>query len=303
LAGAYVNNTATECELGDINANITANVELQCEECIKYWSHLLGSSDAFRDFINDLAEAINSINFDFAPLSSPPTTTCTLRTGNNALVTGDNPDPNVRCIPIAASGQEQNLAHVYELCKQLELAIEYIASENSISITAAFELFATQFINTLGGPGCTNTDCKTARGLLECLRERVVPLLQEEQNMQQQSTSQENPNSEIQMTNPTQQTVSPFQRTENSLTTNVKPEAEIPTVSESFQALESSLQENSLTTNVKPEAGRPTVSEKMSPPPFSPPTIAQGIGGSSSASSSALEKTTKLKQQWLGLLP
>ncbi len=56
------------------------------------------------------------------------------------------------------------------------------------------------------------------------------------------------------------------------------------------QSLASSLQENSLTTNVKPEAGIST---------FSAPTIAQGT----EEDLSALEKTTKLKQQWLDLLP
>jgi hypothetical protein len=60
------------------------------------------------------------------------------------------------------------------------------------------------------------------------------------------------------------------------------------------------LQENSLTTNVKPEAEISTFSEKMSPPSFFPPTIAQGTDKSSS---DALEKMTKLKQQWLDLLP
>ena len=40
---------------------------LQCEECIKYWSHTLNQGQ-FRDFINDLTEYINSINFDYATL-------------------------------------------------------------------------------------------------------------------------------------------------------------------------------------------------------------------------------------------
>jgi hypothetical protein len=59
-----------------------------------------------------------------------------------------------------------------------------------------------------------------------------------------------------------------------------------------FQAKSSSLQENSLTTNVKTEAEIP-FSEKMSPPSV------PATGGSSSA----IEKMTKLKQQWLDLLP
>jgi hypothetical protein len=57
-----------------------------------------------------------------------------------------------------------------------------------------------------------------------------------------------------------------------------------------LQAQALSLQEDSLTTNVKPEAGIST---------FSAPTIAQGT----EEDLSALEKTTKLKQQWLDLLP
>jgi hypothetical protein len=59
-----------------------------------------------------------------------------------------------------------------------------------------------------------------------------------------------------------------------------------------------SVQENSLTTNVKTEAEIPTFSVKTSPPAFSPPSV-PAAGGSSDA----LEKIAKLKQQWLDLLP
>jgi hypothetical protein len=75
-----------------------------------------------------------------------------------------------------------------------------------------------------------------------------------------------------------------------------------PTTSLQPQSLESSLQENSLTTNVKPEAEIST---------FSAPTIAQGTedsttstipqGTEDSAPTSA--KIEKLKQQWLDLVP
>ena len=177
--------------------NATADAELQCEECIKYWSHLLGSGDGFRDFIIDLTEAINSINFDYAPLSSPPPDfsgiNCNTRPGDNTLVTGNNPDPNVRCLPQPPSGFEDLLAQVYELCEQFELAIEYIASENNISMTAAWTLFAIQFLNQLGGISCSTTDCKTARGLLVCLRDRVIPLLEQQQVEQQQVEQQQSP--------------------------------------------------------------------------------------------------------------
>jgi hypothetical protein len=59
------------------------------------------------------------------------------------------------------------------------------------------------------------------------------------------------------------------------------------------------LQENSLTTNIQSEAEIPTESEIST---FSPPTIAQGVEGAEN-SSPTLAKMEKLKQQWLDLLP
>ena len=96
---------------------------------------------------------------------------------------------------------------MYEICEQFELAIEYIAEERNITISAAFELFATGFL-TLIGNNCTpaggQQDCRTAIGLLECLRERVIPLLVAEQAQIQQILSQ-NQASTMQMTDTVQQ--------------------------------------------------------------------------------------------------
>src|SRR5688572_19726693 len=75
-----------------------------------------------------------------------------------------------------------------------------------------------------------------------------------------------------------------------------------PTTALQPQSLESSLQENSLTTNVKPEIEIPTFSDQTSPSLFSPPTVAQGAEGAEN-SSSALANIEKLKKQWLELLP
>jgi hypothetical protein len=192
--------------------NATANAQLQCEECIKYWTHVLSSGDQFRDFIKDLTEAINSINFDYTPLPSPtddptaafpgPSTPTCSDPGNNPLVQGDN--PAATCLPQPPSSREDLLAQVFELCVQFELAIEWIANSPQPpapprTIPQAFELFATQFINQLGGAACTNTDCKTARGLLDCLRVAVIPLLAAEQAQMQQIISQ-NQVSGMQMT-------------------------------------------------------------------------------------------------------
>ena|SRR5918995_2311255 len=163
------------------------DAELQCEECIKYWGHTLEQGQ-FRQFINSFSEWINAINFDFQPVifpaNNPPQTPCAERQGNNTLVEGDNPNPNVECLPLAFNDLEQNLSQVFEICEQLELALEYIASENNISISAAFELFQNGFTAFLGGPACNRSgaeeECDTGIGLLECLEERLLPILEKE---------------------------------------------------------------------------------------------------------------------------
>ena len=142
---------------------------LQCEECIKYWSHTLNQGQ-FRVFINDLANAINHVNFAFDDQPPPPVQTCEEGTQVNNL-------PGVECLPIADNNEEQNLAQVYEICLQFELAILFKAVAEG-SISAAFEDFATDFIESQNPP---SQEARTAEGLMECLRERVIPLLEEEQ--------------------------------------------------------------------------------------------------------------------------
>ena len=115
------------------------------------------------------AEFINAINFDFVPSTSQPHPTC------SPVGADPNTNASVICLPIAANNEEQNLAQVFELCEQFELAIRFIASENNVSVSQAFEAFAAGFI-TFVGPN-TNQEARTAIGLMECLRERVIPQL------------------------------------------------------------------------------------------------------------------------------
>ena len=171
--------------------NPADNAELQCEECIKYWSHTLNAQGQFRIFINNIATYINSINFNFDPTKPP--TTCPPQ--------GPGINPNAACLPIAAADAEQNLAQVYEICEQLERALEFIASNNGKypnvdTITEAFdEVFAPGFLALLSGPGegnsCTatggNQECRTAIGLLECLKNKLIPILQEEEEEEEEN--------------------------------------------------------------------------------------------------------------------
>ena len=202
------------------DGNATANAQLQCEECIKYWTHLLDNGAAFTNFIKDLTEAINSINFDYVPLDtptadSPATTPNCSETTNNPLVTGDN--PAATCLPQPPTGgggggsneREDLLAQVFELCVQFEHAIDWLVSSNPPTpprtIPQAFEAFAAQFLSQLSNdcPIGTSTaaECKTARGLLDCLRVAVVPLLVAEEAEMEESISQ-NQVSGMQMTHP-----------------------------------------------------------------------------------------------------
>ena len=73
----------------------------------------------FRTFINDLADFINHINFDFD--EGDP---CEEGTQTNPLT-------GVECLPIADNNEEQNLAQVYEICLQFELAILFKAGDES----------------------------------------------------------------------------------------------------------------------------------------------------------------------------
>ena len=180
------------------------DAELQCEECIKYWLHTL--QGAGTGFINDLAYFINSINYNFPSLANNPVAGCT-------PVGAGTPNPAATCLPIAASNQEGDLAQVYEICEQLELAIEWIAEQDNISLEAAFVIFRdgphpsaeqpngdpeTGFVGYTQSP-------ETAEGLLECYETRVLPLLDEEVQQPTPAHIQQPIEQESQMTDSVQQ--------------------------------------------------------------------------------------------------
>ena len=54
LAGVFVNNTATQCNLGDIDANITTDTEAQCLKCADF-------SVWFGDNAGDSQSAVNGM--------------------------------------------------------------------------------------------------------------------------------------------------------------------------------------------------------------------------------------------------
>jgi hypothetical protein len=95
----------------------------------------------------------------------------------------------VECLPIAdADNKKQDLAQIFEICQQIELAILYIAEKDKTDIATAFETFATGFEDAISS-SCTSLYgdqlCRTAEGLLECLEKKVLPLLLEEEEVEE----------------------------------------------------------------------------------------------------------------------
>ena len=157
------------------------DAELQCEECIKYWSHAFDGGQ-FRNFINDLSEFINSINFNF-------TADLSINHPDCEDAAGPFPNASVICLSIAPSMLEQNISQVFDLCEQFELAILFKAQQDGTSIPEAFEDFVADFIAAI--PAGNPQEARVAIALMDCLRERVVPNLEESQPIQTVSTQQQ----------------------------------------------------------------------------------------------------------------
>jgi len=160
------------------------DTELQCEECIKYWSHAFNAGGEFRNFINDLSEFINSINFNFTADLSTNHPDCEAVAGPFP-----NPSASVICLSIASPNAEQNISQVYDVCEQFELAILFKAQQDGTSITVAFEDFAADFLDAIPVPP-NGQEFRVATALMECFRERVIPNLEESQPLQTVSTQQ-----------------------------------------------------------------------------------------------------------------
>jgi len=161
-------NDKSEITQKDMNTDGQDNVDLQCEECIKYGLDILNQEGQVSNFVNTLAKYINFINWGGG-------VDCTL------LNAPENPPDNklagVECLSTTASDtKKQDLAQTLELGQQLVLAIPSIAARDNTDIATAFETFATGFEVAISR-SCANEGgaqlCKAAEGLLECLEEKI----------------------------------------------------------------------------------------------------------------------------------
>ena len=152
--------------------------------------HFLNQQQA-SEFIDLVAEYINSINFDFTPSTAPGQqhSDCT------PVGTDANPSDDVIYLPISASSDSNTAAQLFDICEQLELAVLWIAERDNGTIEDAFETFAEGLIDFID----TGSGSQIVEGLVDCLRERLLPILVEE-NLQQ-----ENPGAPIQLASIQQQ--------------------------------------------------------------------------------------------------
>ena len=157
------------------NVDIPADPELLCEECIKYWLNFINNQQNNRHtvaLINALATAINGVNFGRD--DGPPG--CQNERPANKL-------PGVQCLPIATS-QNPNIpvdlskvAQVYEICKQLELALKYI---DKLRDTAGIDITPQQALNYIEHKVREQTESNihnVVKRLFECFRESLLPVL------------------------------------------------------------------------------------------------------------------------------
>jgi hypothetical protein len=153
------------------------NVDLQCEECIKYGLDLLNQGQV-SNFVNILAKYINFINWGGG-------VDCTLL--DAPINPPDNKLAGVECLPIASSNtKKQDLAQTLELGQQLVLAIPSIAARDNTDIPKAFETFATGFEVAISR-SCANEGgaqlCRAAEDLLECLGEKIGLVPEEDEDI------------------------------------------------------------------------------------------------------------------------
>jgi hypothetical protein len=156
---------------------------------------------------------INSINFNFTADLSTNHPDC-----EDAAGPFPNPSASVICLSIASSMVEQNISQVSDLCEQFELAILFKAQQEGTSITEAFEDFAADFIAAI--PAGNPQEARVAIALMECLRERVVPNLEESQPIQTVSTQQQDLVQAVQqnsMTESLPQQLTPQQQGQSSI--------------------------------------------------------------------------------------
>jgi hypothetical protein len=139
------------------------DTKLICEECIKYWLSFLTPEQSLV-LINALANAINHINFKFYKIGQD-------QTCEGPGVKKVNPLRGVECLPIVSKDKIKNAAQIFDICKQLELALKYLDKGPKISPLQALVQVGKLVYNYDG------VNQEVVLGLFKCLDKFFLPVI------------------------------------------------------------------------------------------------------------------------------
>ena len=147
------------------------NTDVTCEECFKYWLNLRNTVDplsAPQNIINAIADAINHVNFSFDHLNSQCSPANQV---NNAS--------GVECLPIGIPANLASTAQLFDICKQLTLALEFLVSTGAPPQAALFQIefsIYTHPVSVFLIPPGTPAG-QIVEGIFDCLEESFLPVL------------------------------------------------------------------------------------------------------------------------------
>jgi hypothetical protein len=140
-----------------------SGTKLICEECIKYWLTFLTPEQSLV-LINALANAINHINFKFNKIGKD-------QTCEGFGVKKVNPLYGVKCLPVVHPTKIKNAAQIFDICKQLELALKFLDKGPKISPLQALIIIGKLVYKN------EEVNKEIVLGLFKCLDKFYMPVI------------------------------------------------------------------------------------------------------------------------------
>ena len=119
--------------------------------------------------INEFANAINHVNFAFDD-QPPPTPVETCEQGDRL-----NPLQGVECLPIGVSQNLTSTAQLFDICKQLDLAVQFLAGQNpsQADLIDALEEIEDAILDEINA---NTPQGQVVAGIINCLIESWLPV-------------------------------------------------------------------------------------------------------------------------------
>ena len=144
---------------GPPGKDASEDAQIVCEECIKYWLLFLNNGNQVRLVVGELSKAINEINFGEEDCTNDP-------------IPPDR-DPETECLNITAPHSQ-----LFEICKQLELALELrVSTGESIDPETALEEIELDTLDGIPNNQDNQNVRSTVMSLFDCFEEALLPLL------------------------------------------------------------------------------------------------------------------------------